>query len=115
MTVEREGKPVVVTATLKAQPKEVQGATLDARLSGAAFMELPERYRQQGLRGVVVTTVANSSRAAGNGLAPGDIVLGINRRQVEDLNDFRARLATKQPQLNLFVQRGGRQGELPMQ
>jgi Do/DeqQ family serine protease len=115
MGVVRDGQPLVVTATLKAQPKDIDGATLDARLSGAKFTDLPERYRQQGLRGVVVTTVANGSRAAQNGLAPGDLVLGINRRGVEDLNDFRARLASRQAVLNFVVQRGGARGELPMQ
>jgi Do/DeqQ family serine protease len=115
MGVVRDGAPLVVTATLKAQPKDIDGVTLDARLSGAKFTDLPERYRQQGIRGVVVTTVANGSRAAENGLAPGDLVLGINRRGVEDLNDFRARLATKQAALNFVVQRGGARGELPMQ
>src|SRR4249919_2004339 len=113
--VVREGKPLVIRATLKAEPKDIDGSTLDARLAGAKFTDLPERYRQQGLRGVVVTTVANASRAAENGLAPGDLVLGINRRAVVDLNDFRARLGQKQPQLNFVVQRGGQRGELPMQ
>jgi Do/DeqQ family serine protease len=115
MGVVREGKPLVVTATLKAQPKDIDGGALDGRLSGAKFTDLPERYRQQGLRGVVVTTVTNGSRAAQNGLAPGDLVLGINRRGVEDLNDFRARLASRQAVLNFVVQRGGARGELPMQ
>ena len=101
----------VVAAT----DRDEVSAALDARLAGAKFTDLPERYRQSGLRGVVVTTVANASRAAGNGLAPGDLVLGINRRVVEDLNDFRARLGQKQATLNLVVQRGGRRGELPMQ
>jgi S1-C subfamily serine protease len=115
MGVVREGQPLVVTATLKALPKDVEGAALDARLAGAKFTDLPERYRQQGIAGVVVTTVANGSRAAQNGLAPGDLVLGINRRGVQDLNDFRARLAQKQEVLNFVVQRGGARGELPMQ
>jgi S1-C subfamily serine protease len=115
MGVVREGQPLVVTATLKAQPKDIDGGAMDSRLAGAKFTDLPERYRQQGISGVVVTVVANGSRAAQNGLAPGDLVLGINRRSVLDLNDFRARLAQKLQPLNFYVQRGGRQGELPMQ
>jgi serine protease DegQ len=115
MGVVRDNKPLVVTATLKAQPKDVDGGAMDARLAGAKFTDLPERYRQQGLRGVVVTTVTNGSQAADNGLAPGDLVLGINRRAVVDLNDFRARLGQKAAQLVFVVQRGGQRGELPMQ
>ena len=115
MGVVRDNKPLVVTATLKAQPKDVDGGAMDARLAGAKFTDLPERYRQQGLRGVVVTTVTNGSQAADNGLAPGDLVLGINRRAVVDLNDFRARLGQKAAAMNFVVQRGGQRGELPMQ
>jgi Do/DeqQ family serine protease len=115
MGVVRDGKPLVVTATLKAAPKDIDGASLDPRLAGAKFAELPERYRQGGLRGVVVSAVAAGSRAASNELAPGDLVLGINRRAVVDLNDFRARMAAKPAQLLLVLQRGGARGELPMQ
>jgi Do/DeqQ family serine protease len=113
--VVRDGKPLVVTATLKAQPREIEGSQLDARLAGAKFAELPERYRQQGLRGVVVAKVADGSRADLNQLAAGDLVLGINRRAVVDLNDFRSRLSQRQAQLLLVLQRGGARGELPMQ
>jgi Do/DeqQ family serine protease len=112
--VVRDGKPLVVTATLKEQPREVEGAQLDSRLAGAKFAELPERYRQSGLRGVVVASVAKGSRADQNQLDAGDLVLGINRRAVADLNDFRAQLGQKPLQLNLVLQRGGARGELPM-
>jgi S1-C subfamily serine protease len=113
--VVRDGKPLVVTATLKQQAREIDGAQLDARLAGARFAELPERYRQSGLRGVVVASVAKGSRADLNQLDAGDLVLGINRRAVVDLNDFRSRLATRQAELLLVLQRGGARGELPMQ
>ncbi|WP_415001770.1 Do family serine endopeptidase [Arenimonas sp.] len=112
--VVRNGKPIVLNATLKAQAKEIDGGTLDPRLTGATFSELPERYRQQGLRGVVVSKVAANSRAARNDLDNGDLVLAINRRQVSDLNDFRAQLGAKPQRLALVLQRGGSRGELEM-
>ncbi len=102
-------------ATLKAQPKEVDGATLDPRLAGASFTDLPEAYRQQGLSGVIVAKVAPGSRAARNQLGGGDLVLGINRRVVQDLEDFRAQMAAKPSALVLALQRGSARGELPMQ
>ncbi|MEO8161880.1 MAG: Do family serine endopeptidase [Arenimonas sp.] len=114
MGVVREGKPIVVTATLKAQPKEVDGGTLDPRLAGASFSDLPERFRQTGLRGVMVVRVAQGSRGLRNGLDSGDLILAINRRAVEDINDFRARFASAPAQLALVVQRGSARGELPM-
>jgi S1-C subfamily serine protease len=113
--VVRDGQPLVVTATLKAQPREVDGASLDPRLAGASFSDLPERYRQSGLRGVMVVRVGQNSRSLRNGLDSGDLILAINRRQVVDLNDFRARLASPPSQLALVVQRGAARGELPMQ
>jgi S1-C subfamily serine protease len=63
---------------------------------------------------VVVASVAKGSRADQNQLDAGDLVLGINRRAVADLNDFRAQLGQKPPQLNLVLQRGAARGELPM-
>ena len=112
--VVRDGKPLMVTATLKAQPREVDGASLDSRLAGASFSDLPERYRQSGLRGVMVVRVGQNSRGLRNGLDSGDLVLAINRRPISDLNDFRARLSTPPAQLALVVQRGAARGELPM-
>ena len=111
----RDGKRLSVSATLKAQPKEVDGASLDARLAGATFTDLPERYRQQGLNGVIISKVAPGSRAARNQLDGGDLVLAINRRTVADLNAFRAQLSPAPKSLVLYLQRGGARGELPMQ
>jgi Do/DeqQ family serine protease len=114
LEVMRDGARRTVTATLKALPKDIDGAQLDPRLAGATFTDLPERYRSQGLRGVILTKVAAGSRAARNELDSGDMVLGINRRAVSDMNDFRAQLANKPDPLVLVVQRGGARGELEM-
>ncbi|MGH8030335.1 MAG: trypsin-like peptidase domain-containing protein [Arenimonas sp.] len=110
----RDGAKRAVSATLKAQPKDIDGAQLDARLAGATLTDLPERYRSQGLRGVILSKVAPGSRAARNELDSGDLVLGINRRAVSDMNDFRSQMAARPDPLVLVVQRGGARGELPM-
>jgi serine protease DegQ len=115
LEVLRDGAKRTVDATLKALPKDIDGAQIDARLAGATFTDLPERYRSQGLRGVILTKVAAGSRAARNELDSGDMVLGINRRAVSDMNDFRAQMAAKPEPLVLVVQRGGARGELQMQ
>ena len=114
LDLQRDGRTLSVNATLKAQPREVDGATLDPRLAGATFSELPERYRQQGVSGVVVAKVTPGSRAARNQLDSGDLVLAINRRQVVDLNDFRTRFSPAPATMVLMLQRGGARGELPM-
>ncbi len=115
LDLQRDGRVQTVQATLKAQPKEIDGKSLDARLAGATFTDLPERYRQQGMNGVVVAKVAPGSRAAANQLDNGDLVLGINRRGVVDISDFRTRFSPPPKQLVLVLQRGSARGELPMQ
>ena len=111
----RDGQKLSVQAALKAQPKEVDGGKIDSRLAGASFSDLPERYRQQGLRGVVVSKVTRGSRAEQNELQAGDLVLAINRRSIEDLNAYRAQLSPPPKRLILMLQRGGSRGELEMQ
>ncbi|MCX7042272.1 MAG: Do family serine endopeptidase [Gammaproteobacteria bacterium] len=115
LDLQRDGKLISTTATLKALAKEVEGATLDPRLAGATFTDLPERYRQQGINGVIVSKVTPGSRAARNQLDGGDLVLAVNRRVVVDLNAFRAQMSPPPKTLVLALQRGGARGELPMQ
>ncbi len=111
----RDGQKLSVQAALKALPKEIDGSKIDSRLTGASFSDLPERYRQQGLRGVVVSKVARGSRAEQNQLLAGDLVLAINRQSIEDLNAYRAQLSPAPKRLILMLQRGGSRGELEMQ
>ena len=75
LDVRRDGKSLKLSAKLKEQPRSVTGDTLDPRLTGATFTDLPESLRQSGLEGVLVSEVKRGSRAAGNGLASGDVVI----------------------------------------
>ena len=104
-----------VQAVLKAQAKEVDGGEIDPRLAGATLVELPERFRQQGLFGVVASKVAPGSRAAQSGLRAGDRIAQVNRRNVADLPAFRATLGSEPRELVLSVARGGRFGYLVVQ
>src|SRR6478735_4349956 len=63
LDVRRNGKPLQLSATLREQPRNVQGQRLDPRLAGATFAELPASLRQSGLDGVYVESVARGSRA----------------------------------------------------
>jgi serine protease DegQ len=111
----RDGQRVSVSAILKAQAKEVDGAQIDPRLAGATLTELPERFRQQGLIGVIASKVETGSRAARNGLRAGDRIGQVNRRSVADLPAFRSALANEPQDLVLSVARGGRFGYLVME
>lgn len=84
--VQREGKMLTVTPTItQAQQQSVDGATLDPRLAGALFEPVTGRP-QEGL--VSVTEVMPDSPAYQVGLRSGDRISSVNRRQVEDLQQF---------------------------
>ncbi|MFT3761374.1 MAG: Do family serine endopeptidase [Pseudoxanthomonas sp.] len=119
LDVRRDGKPLQLSTTLKEALRKLDGASLDPRLQGASFRELDESALQQ-LRGnriagaVQVDKVANGSRAAQNGLRPGDLVIAASSGDFGDLAGFRASFAKKPQQLVLRVLRGGRIGDMEM-
>ncbi len=104
----RDGKVEMVSASLAAQElATADGQGLDPRLAGAAFVDLGERQRQQGLGGASIARVAAGSRAEANGLRAGDVVVAVNQVELRDLKDLRALLAQRRPrQLLLTVVRG---------
>jgi len=114
LDVRRDGKPLQLKATLKEQPRAVTGDTLDVRLSGATFVDLPESLRQSGLNGVLVSEVARGSRAAQSGLASGDIVLAASSGEFVDLASWRASFSPRPQQLVLRIRRGDGVGQLMM-
>ncbi|GAA5069672.1 trypsin-like peptidase domain-containing protein [Lysobacter panacisoli] len=115
LDVRRDGKPLQLTATLRAQPKAFAGLELDPRLNGATFAELPERLRQAGLSGVLVESVERGSRAEANRLRKDDVVIASNAGNFEDLPGFRASFTQAPAQLVLRIVRGGRPADLLMQ
>jgi serine protease Do len=115
LQVLRDGKPVTLTATLKEQPRSVDGGAVDPRLAGARLAELPEAQRQARGRGVLVEEVAANSRAAQSGLRRGDVIVAGSGGAFDDLAGFRASLATPPQQLVLRIVRGNVQGTLAMQ
>lgn len=116
MTLElrRDGKPVQVKATLKEQARAISGDTLDPRLGGATFVDLPESLRQSGLSGVLVNEVTRGSRAAASGLAKGDIVTEASAGEFADLASWRANFQQPPQQLVLRIVRGNARGQLVM-
>lgn len=106
--VQRDGKVLDVRASLAPRVTEMEGAKLDARLGGARLGVLPERLRRQGVSGVLVLDVSDGSRAFANGLREGDLVIGINRRDVGDLAALERALSARPAQLLLTLVRGQR-------
>jgi serine protease DegQ len=114
LDVRREGKALQIKANLREQARAMDGASLDPRLAGARFAELPESLRRQGVTGILVESVARGSRAANNGLRKGDVILGNNGLAFPDLGGFRASVSERPPELWLRVWRNGRQGDALM-
>jgi serine protease Do len=72
----------------------------------------PELARQFGLptnaKGVLIQRVDPSSKAAQAGLAPGDVILEVNRNPVTTLEQMNRYLSTSKDLTLLFVSRDGR-------
>ena len=110
----RDGRTLKVDTRLTALPRD--GASVDARLTGATFADLPEALRRQNQRagGVLVETVAPGSRAFQSGLRDGDLILAANSGQFRDLAGFRDSLADRPSDLVLRISRRGRINDLIM-
>ena len=110
----RGAQRLELNAQLRAAPKELDAGQLDPRLAGAVLIDTPERYRQTGIRGVIVSKVAGGSRAERNGLEAGDRILVVNRQSVADLAGLRALLSAGPRRLELGLARGRQSGYLEM-
>ncbi len=114
LEVRRGAQVLRLDATLREQPKQLPGADIDARLDGATLGEVAERFRSAGIAGVSVADVAAGSRAAQNGLMPGDRIYGVNGVRIDTLPALRSALAQPPRRLIVRVQRGAQQGDLEL-
>jgi len=114
LDVRRDGKPLQLNAALREQARAVGGGTLDPRLDGATFTDLPESLRQSGISGVLVSEVKRGSRAAQNGLVSGDVVLAASTGEFADLAGWRANFVKPPQQLVLRIVRGNAQYQVLM-
>ncbi len=80
----RAAKVVKVNIGVTA-PQELDGATIDRRLQGVRFAEMPARQSTEGVSGVVLVKLEANSLLANKGFREGDIITGINRQPVRDL------------------------------
>jgi len=102
----REGKQSTVSVKL-AEPEQTVASinsNYSKMLEGAQFTD------QRGGKGVVVSGIAPNSNAAYSGLRPGDVIMGVNRQRVTDMQSFQKDLAQAgdSEKLLLHVSRDGR-------
>ena len=76
---------------------------------------LAQRQRLKTDKGIVVTQVSRDGIAYQNGLRPGDVILGVNRSDVESVRQFRELISGKRKgdRVFLFLNRDG--NEFPVQ
>ena len=104
----RDGRTLKVETRLRALPRD--GASFDARLTGATLADIPEAIRRQNARagGVLVERVEAGSRAHTAGLRDGDLIIAASSGEFRDLAGFRDVLGNRQGELLLRISRGGR-------
>ena len=109
LQVLRAGRALQLSATLQGPSiADTEGGTLDPRLAGASFSDIPPSQREQGRYGVAVTRVLPGSAAARAGLRVGDVVIGVDRAGVTGLHGL-DRLLRRQPRAHMLtLLRGGR-------
>jgi S1-C subfamily serine protease len=104
LEVARNGAVRQVGATLTPEKlATLDGGTLDPRLAGVRFSELPMAQRDQGVAGVAITAVQPGSRADRVGLGEGDVVIGVNNRRITSLRELRGLAGVQPRQLVLVV------------
>ncbi len=97
---------------MKMAPERVaraEGGKIDPRLAGTRLRDTLSSEAGHQATGVVVDKVEQGSRAARSGLAPGDIIIGVNQRRTPSLDALRALLRGQAPrQLMLIIVRDQR-------
>jgi serine protease Do len=120
VTVVRDGRERDFSVALGEQPREGADSTADTGRSQSdrvldginAETLTPELARQSGIpmnvKGVLIRRVDPASEAAQAGLAPGDVILEVNRNSVTTVEQMNRFLGTSKDSTLLFVSRDGR-------
>ncbi len=87
----------------------LDGGSIDRRLKGGIFEDLPLRLRSDRIKGVLLSELKSGSQLARNGLRPGDIISSVNRNDISDLSDFQDAVASVRGNLTLQIYRNGRE------
>ncbi len=98
----RDGEKKQFTVDVEKSRQLAASSTQNKMLEGVRFDNNSEG------RGVVVTQLARDSFAAHNGLQPGDIIIGANKMQVNNLEEFSEALKRSNHELLLHINRNGR-------
>lgn len=104
LTYLRDGKEKNVKVTLQSDEQTKTSAkSLLPSLNGAEF----SNYNEKGIKGVEITKVEKNSLAEARGFRKGDVIVGVNRRTIENLGEFRKVLDSNPSAIALNILRDG--------
>jgi len=108
MTIQRDGRRKTVTAEISESGLGADaGDGVSSHLQGASLRDLREGELDHVQRGVLVENVARSSAAWRAGLRRGDVIVNVNRQDVNNLEQLRAAVPDKDAALLLRINREG--------
>lgn len=107
LTVIREGSKKDFKLTIGKPPQQTVEAKAEdtPALLGATFSNTDPATDKTA--GVKVTNVERGSPAAQSNLRPGDIIVSVNRKPVNNVDEFTAAMKGSERQTALFIKRGG--------
>ena len=109
MELLRKGRKHQVTIAIEDDLQEqVGGERIDSRLANTELQNF--RNEDEVGAGVLVTAVAQGSRAWAAGLRRGDVIVGANRKEVTELKELREAIGVQARQILLRIYRSGRYG-----
>ena len=104
LTYLRDGKEEKAKVTLQSDEQTKTSAnTLHPALKGAEF----SNYNEKDVKGVEITKVEKGTIAEQRGFRKGDIIVGVNRRAVENIGELRKVLDSKPSAIALNILRDG--------
>ncbi|MDP0381752.1 Do family serine endopeptidase [Glaesserella parasuis] len=104
LTYLRDGKEKNVKVTLQSDEQTKTSAkSLLPSLNGAEF----SNYNEKGIKGVEITKVEKNSLAEARGFRKGDVIVGVNRRTIENLGELRKVLDSNPSAIALNILRNG--------
>lgn len=110
LTLIRAGEEVKVELVTAPKPEEITEtkARVEEKLMGIKVAEITPELRQRydispGEEGVVVVDVESGGPAARVGISVGDVIKGVNRKEITSLSDFEEVMSEVQPGATVLV------------
>jgi len=108
LTIQRDGRRKTVTAVISESGLGADaGDGVSSHLQGAMLRDLREGELNHVKQGVLVEKVARDSAAWRAGLRRGDVIVNVNRQDVNNLEQLRAAVTDKDAALLLRINRDG--------